>query len=201
MLSKRLLEIAKLVTTESVIDVGCDHGYLDIYLTKAGIRCLATDISEPSLNKAILNFKKNNLVIDTKLTDGLNGIDIKNTDTIIISGMGTDTIIKILNKSIDCDLIIASNNHLEKLRRYVVSLGYYIDCEKFVMENNKPYIIIKFKKGYRSYNDMDYVIGTLKDPSYFEYLISKYTHILKNLPPSYSDKIKYYKNLINFLEK
>ena len=101
MLSKRLKMIASLVTTESVIDVGCDHGYLDIYLTQKGIKCLATDISEKSLLKAIDNFKCYNLNIKTKLTDGLNGIDIKEKDTIIISGMGTDTINRILNKDIN----------------------------------------------------------------------------------------------------
>ena len=34
MLSKRLETVASLITTDSIIDVGCDHGYLDIYLTK-----------------------------------------------------------------------------------------------------------------------------------------------------------------------
>ena len=38
MLSKRLETVASLVTTESAIDVGCDHGYLDIYLTLKGIK-------------------------------------------------------------------------------------------------------------------------------------------------------------------
>ena len=38
MLSKRLEAIASLITTDSIIDVGCDHGYLDIYLTKKGIK-------------------------------------------------------------------------------------------------------------------------------------------------------------------
>ena len=104
-------------------------------------------------------FKCYNLNIKTKLTDGLNGIDIKEKDTIIISGMGTDTINRILNKDINNDLIICSNNHLEKLRRYIVNKGYYISDEIFVMENDKPYMIIKFKKGLKKYNDFEYIIG------------------------------------------
>ena len=36
-LSKRLKAIADLVDGKNVIDVGCDHGYLDIYLTKNNI--------------------------------------------------------------------------------------------------------------------------------------------------------------------
>ena len=198
MLSKRLETVASLVTTESVIDVGCDHGYLDIYLTLKGIKCLATDVSNNALNQAITNFKKYNLDIDTLCTDGLNGIDIKKTDTIVISGMGTDTIMKILNKDINNDLVILTNNHLERLRRYIVSIGYFIDKEVFVMDNNKPYVIIKFKKGNANYTDYDYIIGpTLKDKDYFTYLKNKCTKILNNIPDDYQDKIKYYQDLIN----
>lgn len=197
MLSKRLETVASLVTTESVIDVGCDHGYLDIYLTLKGIKCLATDVSNNALNQAITNFKKYNLDIDTLCTDGLNGIDIKKTDTIVISGMGTDTIMKILNKDINNDLVILTNNHLERLRRYIVSIGYFIDKEVFVMDNNKPYVIIKFKKGNANYTDYDYIIGpTLKDKDYFTYLKNKCTKILNNIPDDYQDKIKYYQGLI-----
>ena len=164
MLSKRLEAVASLITTDSIIDVGCDHGYLDIYLTKKGIDCRATDISRNALNAALTNFKKYNLDIETICTDGLNNIAIKDTDTIVIAGLGTDSIIKILNKSITNDLVILTHNHLERLRRYVVSLGYYIDKEVFVIDNNKPYIVIKFKYGKCNYNTYDYIIGpTIND--------------------------------------
>ena len=167
-----------------------------------GIKCLATDISSKALKSAVNNFKKYNLNIDTMVTDGLNNISIKYDDTIIISGMGTDTIMKILYDGLNNDLVISSNNHLERLRRYVVSIGYYIDKEIFVIDNNKPYLIIKFKKGYECYNDYDYVIGPkIKDNTYFDYLKNKYLKILDNIPFKYQDKIKYYKRLICEIDK
>ena len=145
----------------------------------------------------VTNFKKYNLDIETICTDGLNNIEIKDTDTIVIAGMGTDTIIKIINKDITNDLVILTHNHLEKLRRYIVNIGYYIDSEVFVMDNNKPYLVIKFKYGSCNYNNYDYIIGpTIKDKEYFNYLIDKYTKILNNIPKLYNNKIKYYKNLI-----
>ena len=196
MLSIRLEAVASLITTDSVIDVGCDHGYLDIYLTLKGIKCLATDVSKNALNAAIANFKKYNLDIPTLCTDGLNNIDIKKNDTIVISGMGTDTIIKILNKNINNDLVISSNNHLERLRRFIVSIGYYISSEIFVIDNNKPYVIIKFKKGNCNYTNSDYIIGLCKDKKYLKYLLNKYNNILNNIPSKYEDKIKYYQDLI-----
>ena len=200
MLSKRLETIASLVDTESIIDVGCDHGYLDIYLTKKGIKCLATDVNKSCLDKAIENFEKENLNIDTKLTDGLKGIAIKDTDTIVISGMGTDTIKKILSIDIKNDLIISSNNKLEDLRRYIVSIGYYISDEVFVLENNKPYVIIKFKYGKIEYNDYEYVIGpVINDSKYFNYLINKYNELLNRIPLKYIEKRNYYLKLIEYL--
>lgn len=201
MLSKRLATIASLVTTKSIIDVGCDHGYLDIYLTKLGIKCLATDISLNSLNKARDNFKLENLNIDTMVTDGLSNINIKDTDTIVISGMGTDTIIKILNKDLKNDLIISSNNHLEKLRRFVISKGYYIEKEVFVLENNKPYVIIKFKFGKKEYSKYEYILGTIEnDATYFNYLLKKYQTILSKIPDKYSSKKAYYNDLIEYIK-
>ena len=61
-LSKRLEAVATLVDVgKRVIDVGCDHGYLDIYLTLNNEnKCIATDINEKALNIAINNIKKFN---------------------------------------------------------------------------------------------------------------------------------------------
>ena len=200
-MNSKLEVIASLVTTKSIIDIGCDHGYLDIYLTKKGIKCLANDIRSKAIKCAINNFKKNNLDIDYMVTDGLNNIDIKKSDTIIISGMGTDTIINILNKKITNDLIISSNNHLEKLRRYIVSMNYYIDKEIFIIENNKPYVIIKFKYGKKDYTDYDYILGINYDKDYLDYIKGKYINILNKIPDKYKDKINYYNNLINEIER
>ena len=200
-MNSKLEVIASLVTTKSIIDVGCDHGYLDIYLTKKGIKCLATDISDKAIKCAINNFKKNNLDIDYIVTDGLNNIDIKKSDTIIISGMGTDTIINILNKKITNDLIISSNNHLEKLRRYIVSMNYYIDKEIFIIENNKPYVIIKFKYGKKDYSDYDYILGINYDKNYLDYIKNKYINILNKIPDKYKEKKNYYNNLISEIER
>ena len=71
-LSKRLEAVATLVDIDSrVIDVGCDHAYLDIYLTlNNGNSCIASDINEKALNNAKENIKKYKLSrkIKTKLT-------------------------------------------------------------------------------------------------------------------------------------
>ena len=99
-LSKRLLTIADLIDTKNVIDVGCDHALLDIYLTQEKqLNCRGTDISSKVLENAKNNVKKYNLEkkIPLILTNGLENIKIKKDDTIIIAGMGASTILEILN--------------------------------------------------------------------------------------------------------
>ena len=187
-LSKRLQMVATLVDVKArVIDVGCDHAYLDIYLTlNNDNKCIATDINENALEMAKTNIKKYKLgkKIQTKLTDGLTDIDVKDDDNIVISGMGTHTILEILSTNkLSNTLIISSNNDIELLRREVVKLGYIIDSEIFLFDKNKPYIIIKFIKGIKKYKDMDYEFGPIlkNNNEYKKYLINKYNKIINNI--------------------
>ena len=165
-LSNRLKAVATLVDIGvKVIDVGCDHAYLDIYLTlNNDNKCLATDINKNALNIAKDNIKKYGLEdkIKTKLTDGLTNIKISDSDNIVISGMGTHTILDILKGSkLSNTLIISSNNDIEMLRDEVIKLGYIIDSEIFLIDKNKPYIIIKFIKGIKKYNKIDIKYGPI----------------------------------------
>lgn len=198
-LSKRLEAVATLVDVgKRVIDVGCDHGYLDIYLTLNNEnKCLATDINQKALNSAINNIKNFGLEdkIETKLADGLTDIKINKKDNIVISGMGTTTILKILNTNILSNtLIISSNNNIELLRKEVVKLGFYIDTELFIIDKKKPYVIIKFKKGFRKYNLNDFIFGPIlkHNIQYRKYLLNKYKEILKKISiKKISVKLKY----------
>lgn len=156
-LSKRLKSIALLVPPNSnVIDIGCDHGLLDIYLYQQKIskKIIASDINELALNNAKENIKKNNLenIIETRIGNGLEKVTKKdNIDTIIISGMGANTIIGIIKKNLEKltninTIIIQSNTKTELIRKEMIKLNYQINDEEIVKENNKIYIIIKFIK-------------------------------------------------------
>lgn len=187
-LSKRLQAVATLVDIKSrVIDVGCDHAYLDIYLTQNNDnKCIATDINKNALEIAKKNIKKYNLEdkIETKLTNGLTDIKVKDNDNIVISGMGTYTILEILKtNNLSNTLIISSNNNIDILRKEVINLGYYIDSEIFIIDKNKPYIIIKFIKGIKKYSKLDILLGPIlkNNIEYKKYIIKKYKNILNNI--------------------
>ena len=77
--SQRILNIAKFINKDDkLIDVGCDHGYLGIYLVKNNLvnDVLLTDISKNALQSAIENISKYDLKINTLVTDGLNNIEL-----------------------------------------------------------------------------------------------------------------------------
>ena len=205
-LSKRLEAIANLVDTKRVIDVGCDHGYLDIYLTLYNdIQCIACDISKSAIKGCLDNIDKYNLKdkIEVVVTDGINGIKINSDDTIILSGMGTSTIINILkNKKLSNTIIISTHNKIDVLRRFMVSIGYIIDNEIYVMEHNIPYIIIKFIRGDKEYNDFDYILGpfVIKDNNYRKYIVDYYCDLLNKIPDKHDKLKKYYQNIVNYIK-
>jgi len=187
-LSKRLQAIATLVDVNArIINVGCDHAYLDIYLTQNNDnKCVATDINKNALEIAKKNIKKYNLEnkIETKLANGLTDIKVRDNDNIVICGMGTYTILEILKtNNLSNTLVISSNNNVDILRKEVINLGYYIDSEIFIIDKNKPYIIIKFIKGIKKYNKLDILLGPIlkNNLEYKKYIIKKYKNILNNI--------------------
>ena len=198
-LSKRLKTTADLVLSKKsnkIIDVGCDHALLDIYLLQNddSLRIIASDNKEKPLENARKNIEKYSFLnkIEVCLKDGINNID-KDVDTVVISGMGCETIIDILNNDKEelnhiNRLIVSSNNKYPQLREEVTKLGYIIDEEKIVYEDNKFYIIIEFIKGNKKYTKREIFFGPklLKNKNedfinYYSFIISQKEKVLKKI--------------------
>ena len=189
-ISNRLKLIADMTINDYIIDVGCDHALLDIYLTQKGKKCVAIDISENVLKQAKNNISKYNLDIELIKTDGLKNVFIPKKSTVVISGMGAHTIIDILKYKYDIDeLVISSHNDLYYIRKEIVKLGYYIDLEKSILDNKKYYVIIRFKKGKKKYSLKKYILGDL-DKDYYNYLYNKNKKIISNIKKINIKKIK-----------
>ena len=189
-LTKRLKTICDLVDKgTTVIDVGCDHAHVDIFLTLNNLNnCIALDVNKNALNSAINNIKKYQLEdkIKTVINDGLKDLEIPKNNTIIICGMGTHTILNILKncdyKKID-NLIIQSNNDLYLLRKSINKLGFYIEEDIKLKDKNIYYTIIKFKKGHKKYNKYEYLYGiNLNNKDYIKYEIDRNNNILSKIP-------------------
>ena len=102
-LSKRMGALAQMVTAGNrLCDVGCDHGFLPIFLVQQGVipSAIAMDINEGPLAAAREHIAAYGLQqqITTRLSDGLSGIKEQETDTILIAGMGGALVIHILTE-------------------------------------------------------------------------------------------------------
>lgn len=191
-LSKRLEVVASFVNDNSkVIDIGCDHGLLSIYLVNKykNIKVIASDVNENALSSAITNIKKEKLEnrIETRLGSGLDVVKADEIDTIVIAGMGANTIVSILKYSTSKlsnvnNIIIQSNTDLYFLRKNITSLGYYIEDEILVEDKNIIYTVIKFTKGKKRYNYEKLYLGPIlitKDDDLFKKKCNKELTTLK----------------------
>lgn len=168
MLSKRLQTIYDLVDENSnLADIGADHGFLLIELAKNNKCNLLLGVEnkkgpyEKLLNDIRINSLKNKIF--TSFSDGLSKITPE-YKTIVIAGIGTDNIKKIIKDSISSidfinTFIIDSHTKIEELRKFVVSLGFKISQEKILKEDNIVYEIIRFDKGSATYSDIQYKFG------------------------------------------
>lgn len=207
-LSLRLKAIVKFVDKkDKIVDVGCDHGLLSIYLKENDLvsKIIASDINQNALNSAINNINKRKLDIDTVLSDGIKDVNMRGINTLVISGMGTSTILHILEDSKKIEhvqkLIIQSNNDHELLREQLNSKGYYLEKEEYTFDKGKWYITCKFVKSndVNSLSEIKY--GYLTNDSFNRYILERERGILKKIPWSnFVSKVRMLKK-INGLKK
>lgn len=196
----RIKTIASLVDKDSkLVDIGTDHGYLLIYLYENEItkNVTGSDISSNALKFAKANFEKHNLSDKIKLivSDGFKNLDEK-YDTAVISGMGTDTIKKILDiDNIPNKLIISSHKNVDELRLFMNEKGYKIIKEIVLQENDIFYDIIKYEKGNEILNKYELLVGKSNNLEYEKHLLEKYKIIYNK------SKNKKYLEYINIIEK
>lgn len=205
-ISERLKVIAAQVKYRYIVDIGTDHGYVPIYLYQLGKidYALASDISKDSLQKASENIKQYMLdnKIKTLLSNGFSNID-KIVDTAVIAGMGGNLIINILKDNYVNNLkqiVLQPQLDIYNVRKFIHLIGFRIDNEQMIVEQNKYYNIISAVKGYEKYDKEQYY-------KFGKILIERKSYILKqnivNTIKKYDIIIKklYNKNSINANER
>lgn len=152
-LSDRLLAVAAMVTVGNrVCDVGCDHGFVPIYLVRQGISpaVLAMDVKNGPLSAAKEHIAEHGLekVIETRLSDGLHNYNIGESDTLICAGMGGRLMMRILsdnrNKTESFrELILQPQSEIEQFRAWLRGQGYRITDENMIEEDSKFYPMMR----------------------------------------------------------
>lgn len=152
-LSQRMQRVADMVTdSRAVADIGCDHGYVSIYLVESGRtgHAYAMDVRKGPLSKAVEHVKQKHLEdqIECRLSDGLERLDPGEADTLIFAGMGGLLMIDILKRGSshrqgDETLILQPQSDIAAVRRYIYEIGYGIQAEDMLVEDGKYYTILR----------------------------------------------------------
>ena len=182
--SERIKTLASFVSkNDTLLDVGCDHGYLSIYLKKNNLvkEVYASEISSKALEGAFKNFAKYKVEIKGFLSDGFKDIPVF-FDTAVIAGMGTKTIEHIVDSKKVPKLIIDTHNEQAELRRYLNKLGYELQAEKVIYEKGHYYNIMLFKEGKKKLKRKEILFGISKNADYYNYLLNKNKELMPKVP-------------------
>jgi len=151
-LSERMKAIAMMVRQgETVADIGCDHGYISIWLCRTGISpfCIASDVNAGPVAIARKNTEAYNAAggVTVRLGPGLTVLKEHEVQTAVIAGMGGKTITDILSESLEIaegmKLILSPHSEAEVLRYFLTENGFVIEEEDFIKEDDKYYPIIR----------------------------------------------------------
>ena len=156
-MNKRLTCIASHVPEGlGLADIGTDHGYLPVELAKHGYRgnLVASDIRPGPLQAAQKSAKEAGLAnrIRFHLCDGISPDDAKLVDTIVIAGMGGDTICGILDRAEFCydrryTFLLQPMTRAEVLRYWLINNGFGIEEEDLVADGGILYSVFKARFG------------------------------------------------------
>ena len=155
-LTPRLQAIASQVPVGArVADVGTDHGYLPVWLLLNGRIdwAIAADLREGPLNHAKKTAQNFGITdqMSFRLCDGLNGIYPDEVDTVVIAGMGGETISSILSGAPwtkrETALLLQPMTHLPELRHWLQCNGYEILNEQTIREGKRLYSIWSVRGG------------------------------------------------------
>ena len=154
-LSNRLLKLAEFIVPGSFIaDIGSDHCLLPIFLCEQNLieGAFAVDNKEGPYSRMVKAIKDAGLEdkISYSLSNGIEKLDPR-CDTVVLAGMGGRLISEILTshkerlENVEY-IVIDAHTDLFIVYETLVSLGYEIEMSFFLVDKDKPYDIMRWKK-------------------------------------------------------
>lgn len=167
MYSQRIRTLCSLLSpAESFADIGCDHGYCSEYVLQNGLcsHVTVTDVSAECLKKAEILLKEyvESGACKPLCTDGLKSVD-KNTDLVLIAGMGGMEITHILTAEegfIPKRFVLQPMRDSQTVRKLLIERGARIDRD-FTFFDGKFYDVITGERegGTPSYTEAELAFG------------------------------------------
>lgn len=184
MLSFRLKAIVTMVPeSETVADIGCDHGKVAVWLlkNKKAKYAVCGDISGRSLDKArkLVASKGFKDAVSLREGSGFDVLDLGEAQIAVVAGMGGELITSILEKGKDKlpdTLVLSCNKGSGVMRKWISENGFVIEDEDLVLENRHYYPVIRAKRGdSRPLTDMELEFGPImlqKKPKLLKHYVS-----------------------------
>lgn len=196
-LSPRLRSVAAFVTNGArVADVGTDHGYLPVWLIQNGIcsEAIAVDIRPGPLSHARRTALEWELQekIRFVLSDGLEAIEPSSVDTVVMAGMGGETIVDILARAPwtlrqSTHLILQPQSKLDVLADWLYAAGYAVLDASLVTDAGRIYLVLSVQAGAgrTPYTDAQMLINRIlmerRDPLLAAYLDLEMRRLQKSI--------------------
>ena len=194
-MDNRLMSLVKKIPHgKGVIDVGTDHGYIPVYLAVNGYsgKIIASDINSAPLKTSMLNAKAAD--VEDKINfihcNGLAKCPNRDIDTILIAGMGGDTICGILDRdewvmNEAYLLILQPMSKAEVLRYWLVNNGFEIKSEELCEEGGRIYqVIVSRFGGFTELNDAELFTGKYEQISASPWFYTKLLKLIKSTQKS-----------------
>lgn len=183
-LTPRLQAIADCVPPGArVIDVGTDHARIPVWLAQENRVChvWASDLRPGPLcgAAALVAETGSDAVVSLRMTDGLNGFSSRDGDTVILAGMGGETIVSILSAAPwtreNIELILSPHTKQAELRAFLCENGYEITRESLVRDAGRIYPLFTAQGGVpAAYSTAELHLGLFSqigpDPLFGEYI-------------------------------
>ncbi len=224
--SERIKNIVSVISNDTLVDVGTDHGFIAILAVQSG---KANKVIACDLNKGPLEACKRNIIkydlkdnIETCLSNGYKEVT-KEYETVTICGMGGSLICEILSNDQEKtkkfnQLILQPQSHHFDVRKKVYEYGFYIKEEIYFIDNlsrkngdNKFYVIFNCIKGENfvpTEKELMLGLNIQNKEVYIEYieninLKSKvaYENLIKNAKTDVFVKKDYYEKMIKYSEE
>lgn len=166
-----LSQLVREAMGDRLVDIGSDHATVPIELLKSGALAsvLVTDVREAPLFVAKKRARDAQIAegFASQLSDGLQGIELKKRDVLLISGMGGETIEKILRHDsaklhIPQRIILQPQTKEDLVRRAMIDLRLPITDEYCLFDQGHVYLVIvsdRNDEAVRTLSDLDFYFG------------------------------------------
>ncbi len=154
---RMLMNVSLIPRGKTVADIGCDHGWVSIYLiqNKLAKKVFAMDVAEGPLVGAREHIKEAGLEdrIEVRLSDGLSELNFDSkggleAEVALMAGIGGQLAVKIIKDNLDkCHaletIVLQAQSELEFVRKSLYELGFAIDDEAMVLDEGKYYTAMR----------------------------------------------------------